>query len=238
MEVTHFMTENHTIQAFYKKKTIQLIFFIILEASFFLILITNKELRSSVFTDTGLFTLCFITWILCILILLSLFYDIYQLRSFSVTNLELQQLAYLDNKTGIPNRTSLDIIFKSYSTEESLKDVGCCLFTIDNLNMLNESVGREAGDEMIQNFCTILEETGDKYGFVGRNGGNEFIMVINNCTDELMEHFFNTLDNRLKLHNEEHTQTPIIINRAYTLNSQEHHASFSRLLTATYNKLI
>lgn len=232
------MPDNHAIQSFCKKKTIQLILLIILEAVFFIILVTNKELRSNVFTDMGLFTLCLITWILFIIILLSLFFDIYQLRSFSILNRELQQLAYIDNKTGIPNRTSLDILFNSYSTEEALQNVGCCLFTIENLNILNESVGRKAGDEMIQNFCTILEETGDKYGFVGRNGGNEFIMVINNCTNELIETFYITLDNRLKLYNDENALAPIIVKRAYTLNSEEGHTSFSRLLTATYNKLI
>ncbi len=232
------MTDNHALQSFCKKKMIQLVLFAVLEAAFFIMLITNEKLRSSVFTDSDLFMLCFITWILCLLILLSLFYDIYQLRCFSATSRKLQQLAYLDNKTGIPNRTCLDLIFKSYSTEESLREVGCCLFTIENLNAVNKSAGREAGDRMIQSFCSILEETGDKYGFVGRNGGNEFIMVINNCTKELMERFYDTLDNRLKLYNEENPQTPIVLKRAYTLNSEEHHISFSRLLTATYTKLM
>ena len=143
------MTENTAIQKYCKRKNIQLMLFIILEAAFFIILFVNPELRSTVFTNSGLFTLCLITWILCILVLLSLFYDIYQLRNFSITSRELQQLAYLDNKTGIPNRTSLDIIFNSYRTAESLQDVGCCLFTLDNLNTLNESVSREAGDQMI-----------------------------------------------------------------------------------------
>lgn len=232
------MTDNTTFLTFRKKKIIQLILFVILEIAFFMVLILNEELRSSVFTNSALFTLCLITWILFILILLSIFYDIYLLRDFSTTSHELQQLAYLDNKTGIPNRTSLDLIFKSYSTETSLHNVGCCLFSIDNLNDINESVGRDSGDTVIQNFCTILEETGDQYGFVGRNGGNEFIMVINNCTAELINHFYDTLDNRLKIYNEEHSHSPIHLKRAYTLNSEEHHSSFSRLLTATYTKML
>ncbi len=232
------MTDNTAIKSYRLKKTIQLVIFLILEIIFFLILITNESLRSSVFTHSGLFTLCIVSWLLFILILLTLFYDVYTLRNFATTNHELQQLAYLDNKTGIPNRTSLDLIFKSYSTKESLKDVGCCLFAIDNISSINETAGREAGDRVIQNFCTILEETGDKYGFVGRNGGNEFIMVINNCTTDLMEHFYDTLDKRILLYNEENSETPIHIKRAYTLNAEENHHNFSRLLTATYNKLM
>ena len=232
------MTDNTAIKSYRQKKIIQFVFFLILEIIFFLILITNESLRSNVFTHSGIFSLCLVCWILFILILLSLFHDIYVLRNFATTNHELQQLAYLDNKTGIPNRNSLDLIFKSYSTTESLKDVGCCLFTIDNINTINEATGREAGDKVIQSFCTILEETGDKYGFVGRNGGNEFIMVINNCTNELMEHFYATLDKRILLYNEKNAETPIHIKRAYTLNAEEQHTNFSRLLTATYNKLM
>ncbi len=232
------MTDNTAIKSYRQKKIIQFVFFLILEIIFFLILITNESLRSNVFTHSGIFSLCLVCWILFILILLSLFHDIYVLRNFTATNHELHQLAYLDNKTGIPNRNSLDLIFKSYSTQESLKDVGCCLFSIDNINTINEATGREAGDKVIQNFCTMLEEIGDKYGFVGRNGGNEFIMVINNCTNELMERFYDTLDKRILLYNEKNTETPIQIKRAYTLNSEEQHTNFSRLLTATYNKLM
>lgn len=231
------MNDNHAIQAFYKRKIVQLIFLIILEVLFVAILFANPELKNNVFTNSGLFTLCLLTWLLCLMALISLFYDIYQLRGFSVTNRQLQQLAYLDNKTGIPNRTSLDILFKSFNTKEALQNVGCCLFTIDNLNLFNESAGRDAGDEMIQSFCTILEETGERYGFVGRNGGNEFIMIVNNCTEEMIEHFYETLDNRLKLYNEENPKAPILIKRAYTINTNEQLDSFSRLLTATYNKL-
>lgn len=232
------MTNDTVIQSYRKKKILQLCLFVALELIFFLVLITNESLRQGVFTNSGLLTLCFVTWILFILILLSLFYDIYELRNFSTNSHQLQQLAYLDNKTGIPNRTSLDILFNSYSTKESLHDVGCCLFAINNLNIVNESAGREAGDKMIQDFCTILEETGDRYGFIGRNGGNEFIMVINNCSHELMKQFYDTLDKRLLLYNEKNNSTPIQIKRAYTLNSEEEHSTFSRLLTATYNKLI
>ena len=232
------MSEHTADQSFRKKKVIQLIFFVVLEIAFFVVLITNESLRSRVFTDSALFTLCLITWILFILILLSLFYDVYELRNFSTTNHELQQLAYLDNKTGIPNRTSLDLIFSSYSTKDSLKDVGCCLFAIDNLNVINETSGREAGDHVIQDFCNILEEIGDRYGFVGRNGGNEFIMVVNDCTSEIMENFYETLDKRLLLYNEGHSDAPIQLKRAYTLNSVEHHSNFSRLLTATYTKML
>ncbi len=232
------MTEKNMIQAFRRQKIIHFSLFLILEIVFFIVLIKNHPLRSSVFTNPALFTLCIITWLLFILILLSLLYDIYVLRDFSATSHELQQLAYLDNKTGIPNRTSLDIIFNSYTTEESLRNVGCCLFTISNLTELNEKVGREAGDQVIQSFCTILEEIGDQYGFVGRNGGNEFIMVINNCTNELMNRFYETLDNRLKIYNEENSRTPLLIKRAYALNSEESCPSFSRLLTVTYTKLM
>ena len=66
------MTENTVGQSFRKRKVIQLIFFVVLEIAFFLVLITNEELRSRVFTDSALFTLCLITWILFILILLSI----------------------------------------------------------------------------------------------------------------------------------------------------------------------
>ena len=147
-----------------------------------------------------------------------------------------EDLAYRD-KSGIYNRHSLDLLFRSYSTPESLENVGCCLFTIKNLDEINKTAGHEAGDEVIKDFCNILDASGAKYGHVGRNGGNEFIIVMENCTKATMSLIYATLDKRLHFYNERHPKLPIKINRAFTLNSKENCTSFFGLLSATYAKL-
>lgn len=230
------MNDHAFISSFRKKKILQLNLFIILEFFFLLFFVlyymhSEDALRKPMFIIT--------TCILAVFFVLSivfLLFDLKHLKKISGFSKQWEQMAYID-KSGIHNRYSLDLLFQSYSTPESLENVGCCLFTIKNLEEINQKAGREAGDEVIKDFCNILDESGAKYGFVGRNGGNEFIIVLENCTKATMSLIYAAMDKRLHFYNERHPLLPIKINRAFTLNSKENCSSFFGLLTATYAKL-
>lgn len=230
------MNDHALIQSFRKKKFFQLSLFILLEFFFFLVLILNKALFNAFFASIlGIVCFC----ILVVFFLLSIVYLLFDLKHMNQlihVSKKWEDLAYRD-QSGIHNRYSLDLLFRSYSTPESLENVGCCLFTIKNLDEINKSAGREAGDAVIRDFCSILDESGAKYGYVGRNGGNEFIIVLENCTKATMSLIYASLDKRLHFYNERHPKLPIKINRAFTLNSKENCTSFFGLLSATYSKL-
>ncbi|MBP3351995.1 MAG: GGDEF domain-containing protein [Lachnospiraceae bacterium] len=230
------MNDHAFISSFRKKKILQLSLFIILEFFFLLFLVlyfinTGEALRGPMSIIMACILACF--FVLSIVFLLL---DLKHLKRISGFSKQWEQMAYID-KSGIHNRYSLDLLFQSYSTPESLENVGCCLFTIKNLEEINQKAGREAGDEVIKDFCNILDESGAKYGFVGRNGGNEFIIVLENCTKATMSLIYAAMDKRLHFYNERHPLLPIKINRAFTLNSKENCSSFFGLLTATYAKL-
>ncbi len=229
------MNDHALIQSFRKKKIFQLSLFMLLEFFFFLILLINKA-HFNTFFASPLSIACFcILVVFFILIMIYLLYDLKHLNQLINISKKWEDLAYRD-KSGIHNRHSLDLLFRSYSTPESLENVGCCLFTIKNLDEINKIAGRDAGDEVIKDFCNILDESGAKYGFVGRNGGNEFIIVLENCTKATMSLIYAAMDKRLHFYNERHPKLPIKINRAFTLNSKENCTSFFGLLSATYSK--
>lgn len=230
------MNDHALIQSFRKKKILQLSLFITLEFFFLLTLFLNLQLMKELFPLSLLTISTAILLVFFVLSIIFLLYDLKQLNRLSAFSKQWEQLTYLD-KAGIHNRYSLDLLFNSYSTPESLENVGCCLFTIKNLEEINKKAGRKAGDEVIKAFCTILDESGAKYGFVGRNGGNEFVIVLENCTKATMSLIYASMDKRLYLYNERHPQLPIKINRAYTLNANENCSSFFGLLAATYDKL-
>jgi len=230
------MNDHALIQSFRKKKIFQLSLFILLEFFFFLILLINKALFNALFASPlGITCFCILV-VFFIFTIIYLLYDLKHMNRLLNASKKWEDLAYRD-KSGIHNRYSLDLLFRSYSTPESLENVGCCLFTIKNLEEINKKAGREAGDEVIKDFCNILDESGAKYGFVGRNGGNEFIIVLENCTKATMSLIYAAMDKRLHFYNERHPQLPIKINRAFTLNAKENCTSFFGLLSATYSKL-
>ena len=232
------MGDNRNLRDYKFIKIIQLIILSILEASFLVVILTNRWLRESIFLNKSLFSLCVITYILMLFFLISVCVDLFALRNIVSDNHSLQKQTYLDNLTGIPNRYSLDLIFATYNTPESLRNVGCLLFELNNLTQVNETLGRAEGDKVIQNFSIILEDICDSLGFVGRNSGNEFVVVINNCTEHMVNDCFAAIAHRVEMYNaDEQNATPIVYGQTYTLNSEENLPSFSRLLSATYHKL-
>lgn len=232
------MGDNRNLRDYRLIKIIQLCIVFILEASFLVVILSNRWLRESIFLNKSLFSLCVITYIIMIFFLISICVDLFALRNIVSDNHSLQKQTYLDNLTGIPNRYSLDLIFATYNSPESLRSVGCLLFELEKLTEVNESLGRAEGDKVIQNFSIILEDICDSLGFVGRNSGNEFVVVINNCTEHIVTDCFAAIAQRVNMYNaDEQNATPIVYNQTYTLNSEENLPSFSRLLTATYHKL-
>ena len=231
------MQEQKLIKKFRIAKIIQLFLLAGIELTFFLTLLFNKSLSRQIYSNKQLFFLCAITWVLMIFSLFYLFYDFYKLRILSLEGHTLNQAAYLDSLTGIPNRHSLDIVFQTYTTPESLAGVACAMFSIENLKTINETSGHEAGDRLLQDFCNIFEEIGDNFGFIGRNGGNEFVAVIENSDHEKMEHFLTCLKNSILIYNTEHSEAPIVLRSVYTLYEEAQVQSFTQLLAVTYTKL-
>ncbi len=231
------MPEKSFAKSFRRIKTVQLCLLIIIEVVAALILICNPAVGKQLFTNKTLLLLYVIIWVLMLFNLSCLLYDFVKMKLFAEESHSLNQIAYLDNLTGIPNRHGLDSVFKTYDTPESLLQVGCFMCTIDNLRTINDTLGHNIGDKIILDFCTIFEEVGDAFGFVGRNGGNEFIMVMDKCTSATMNNFIDKLQEHVSQYNEKHAQTPIQIKHTYLLNTDLHAQAFTQLLTATYNKL-
>ena len=190
-----------------------------METAYVLVLTLNPALGTKLFEDRTLFILCTLSWILALFNLIWLLYDFYKLRTFAEESHALNRAAFLDHLTGIPNRHGLDVV------------------TITNLKEINQTMGHVVGDQMLKDFSGILESVGDAFGVVGRNGGNEFLMIVNHGSHDTMEYFIESLNQQLKEYNEEHSNAPIQIQYAYILNEEAHAEYFSTLLTETYNKL-
>lgn len=231
------METKNFIKKFRIAKIVQFVLLLLIEIVFFLILLSHPSMTRELYGNRPLFFLCAVVWVLIIFQLLCLLYDAFKLRSFAKESHTLRRLAYLDGLTGIPNRHGLDTIFRTYDTPQSMAEIGCCMLTIENLPEINERLGRVPGDAMIQDFCSILEKVGDSFGIVGRNGGNVFLAVIDNCGSDTIQRFCATLQEELEQYNRKHEQTPLLVRSAYVLNSEAKLDTFPRLLTATYSKL-
>ena len=165
-----------------------------------------------------------------------LVYDFFKLREFRIQSHELENLAYLDSKTGIPNRTSCSIFFEEHGTKDSLNGICCMVSEISNIKSINESEGKDFGDKVIRDFSAILEASAKDYGFVGRNGGNEFITVIEKCTDEKLATYKSTLTAGIDEYNRNEA-VDLVVRSEAVLFDKEEVSNFSELIAKAYKKL-
>lgn len=90
-------------------------------------------------------------------------------------NKELKAAAYLDKMTGIPGRRGCD---EQMTLLEKQTDKCCAvMFDLNNLKQINDDCGHRTGDELIKAFAKILYQFAGEQVFVGRYGGDEFLMI-------------------------------------------------------------
>lgn len=228
---------KHDINNSYKIfKIVQLIILIVFFVAFLIYLKVDPFIKNNIYTNSVLLTICVFLWAFMIFSFIAVIFDLNHLEK-SITNTHsLQKVAYLDSLTGIPNRQSCDLIFSQYENNENISDLGCALVSISNLKLINEALGRNKGNSLLQEFATVFETVGDKYGFVGRNGGNEFLIVIENCTEEIMQKFFDELAKEVHQYNSESNQMPVTYKSFHVINSSLKIESFGDLVATLYKQ--
>lgn len=214
-------------------KMIQLAVLVIFAVAFFCYLYFDRDLHSNIYTNRSLLTICIFLWAFMIYSLISIVWDFRQLEGDILHHSALRRAAYVDSLTGIPNRYSCDQIFEKYGPGEDISKIGCALVSISNLVKINQTSGRKQGNEIIRDFSRMFENVGKKYGFVGRNGGNEFLLVIEESSDEQMKKFISDLDNALNAYNEANSNR-IEISTFYILNEEMKLADFAQLVATLY----
>ena len=91
-----------------------------------------------------------------------------------------------DAMTGFMNRIGFeDQLHESYKTLASATDSHQLIYLdLDNLQLVNDTFGREAGDEVIVRFARLLEEDLPKSAVLSRLTGDDFCMLLTHADTE------------------------------------------------------
>ena len=160
--------------------------------------------------------------------------DLITLKMLQSVTDELHQAPYLDKLTGIPNRYSCDLMFQNFDTPEHMKNIGCVLMMLDSLKEVNDIHGHETGNHLMADFSDLLSRTGSPYGFVGRNGGNEFLLIIEDCDNSKIDLFLLDFAKNAAAYNEKHPDTPIRISYTSLQNPAAGTDRFFEFITLVY----
>lgn len=99
---------------------------------------------------------------------------------------KLKQLAHYDYLTGLPNR----VLFTKHLKEEIEKSkqtgrlLAVMFIDLDNFKEINDSMGHDIGDLLLQNFGKKVKASLGKEDVISRLGGDEFVILLPNLPEE------------------------------------------------------
>ena len=117
-------------------------------------------------------------------------HDRLQLRQFAdelaFSNRRLQELAMTDSLTGLPNRRyGIDRLEQEWANATRSGHPVCCLMVdIDRFKLINDTYGHHLGDEALKLVATSLRLAARKEDVVCRLGGEEFLVICSNTSEE------------------------------------------------------
>lgn len=145
---------------------------------------------------------------------------------------EINQLANYDSLTGLPNRRLLlDRLKHALASGSRSHRYGVLLFIdLDNFKILNDTLGHEIGDLLLQQVAQRLVTCVREGDTVARLGGDEFVVILEGLSENAQEAATHaeTVGEKILL----------TLNRGYQLAGYEHHStpSIGVALFADYQK--
>ncbi|NMQ29158.1 GGDEF domain-containing protein [Candidatus Accumulibacter phosphatis] len=104
--------------------------------------------------------------------------------ALEAANRELEQLARVDTLTGLQNRKSAnERLHLEFLRFKRSGRPYCVLFMdIDCFKEINDTLGHEAGDQVLRQMATVLKDSLRETDFVARYGGEEFLAILSETT--------------------------------------------------------
>jgi diguanylate cyclase (GGDEF)-like protein/PAS domain S-box-containing protein len=98
----------------------------------------------------------------------------------------IQNMAYYDTLTGLPNRNRFTKQLNEVLNKQDTQNLAVLFLDLDRFKIINDTKGHTVGDLMLQKVGNRLKDTVGNEGFVSRQGGDEFIILLEDTTKEIV----------------------------------------------------
>lgn len=200
-------------------------------------LLMQTEIKQYVFSSTPATALFVVVWIVLLVNFIFILIDFNLISSIKLNYHNLYDVAYSDPLSGIPNRFSCDTIIEKYHDKRLPEDIGCVMIDLTNLPEVNALYNHTTGNKLLKDFSSILSTAAVSLCFVGRNGGNKFLAIFENCNQEKIQIFLDRIEDRVSQHNQAPDTIAIEYHTGIALNSEEHLDQITRLISLANNRI-
>lgn len=125
------------------------------------------------------------------------FKKFFELIRLQKNTAELHKLAYIDEQTGLYNRSRCQYLLRENVDHSNLSAI--LLFDLNDLKWTNDNLGHNTGDQLIESFAASLNhasnENPEELPFIGRFGGDEFIVYFNDNLESTINNFLTSVQN-------------------------------------------
>ena len=218
-------------------KTLQLLVLILLAGVGLFTLFTDDALYQMVGRDPSVRTLCLLLWLTLVLSFIGIYWDFSTHSAFKKDYRELDYAVYNDRITGIANRYSCDAMIEKYLDQPVPETLACVMLDILNIRDINERHGHLKGNEAIQAFSNILHTSSLGICFVGRNGGNKFMALFENCDESKLSTFLARVQQQIEAHNLSNPDIAIEYRTGRALSRHERVGSITQLISLADRRL-
>ena len=119
-----------------------------------------------------------------------------------------KKMAVTDGLTKLLNRNGFNERMDNYINNEHAKHCTGIMLDVDNFKFINDVYGHEIGDRVLVHLAKSLTKAFPSGSIVGRNGGDEFCVILKDCNSieasKKIEEFVNNTDRCLYINGKEY----------------------------------
>ncbi|MDC0763903.1 EAL domain-containing protein [Brevibacillus sp. AG] len=113
---------------------------------------------------------------------------------------KINYLAFHDSLTGLPNRRFVEqqldqVIMEAQKTDQQ---VYVLFLDLDHFKLVNDSLGHDFGDLLLQEASLRLQDCVGKKGTVSRLGGDEFMVILTDVMEKEVSSIANEINQRIE----------------------------------------
>ncbi len=97
----------------------------------------------------------------------------------------IHKMAHYDSLTGLANRALTNEVLEKLlaNTKKDSLRTAVAFIDLDNFKLINDTMGHDAGDDVLRRVSTIVKACISSNDFAGRLGGDEFIVIMPEVED-------------------------------------------------------